>query len=578
MFKNVNIRTRLILLSGVLSLFLLVMGLSGLNNMSGTIAGMDTIYKDRVVPLADLKLIADLYAVNIVDTSHQVRNGNFTWEQGISNVQDAEKIIHERWQAYLGTFLVEEEKRVVNQVKPMMEKADRFADRLVQVMREKNKVELDRMVINELYPVIDPVSGKFSELVQVQLDVAKTVFDQASNTYDSHRLTFIGLMAGGIGFAILLSLIIIRGITGPLSEMLSAADELREGDGDLTRRLPDFGKDEIGRTANSFNGFLDKMQAVLVDVQSAVSNMASASQQVNSTAQSLSQGASEQAASVEETSASLEQMGASISQNAENSKITDDMASKASQEAAEGGDAVKQTVEAMNQIADKIGLIEDIAYKTNLLALNAAIEAARAGEHGKGFAVVADEVRKLAERSQVSAQEISGLTGESVKVAKRAGELLDRIVPSIRKTADLVQEIAAASEEQRAGVGQVETAVGQLDKVAQTNASASEELAATSEELNSQAEQLKRVVSFFKLTDNDSKKKQKTEVTGGKGIVKKTATSGRVPVSAGKKSVTPAVAKPLQGQAKPGGVTVHHKPQVDVVQPSKDDFERFGAE
>jgi methyl-accepting chemotaxis protein len=192
-------------------------------------------------------------------------------------------------------------------------------------------------------------------------------------------------------------------------------------------------------------------------------------------------------------------MSASISQNSDNAKVTNGMATKASKEAAEGGDAVAQTVGAMKSIASKIGIIDDIAYQTNLLALNAAIEAARAGEHGKGFAVVAAEVRKLAERSQEAAKEIGDLAATSVSTAERAGRLLDEIVPSIQKTSELVQEIAAASSEQSESVVQIGGAMGQLSRATQQNASASEELAATSEELSGQAEQLQQSIAFFKI-------------------------------------------------------------------------------
>jgi methyl-accepting chemotaxis protein len=195
-------------------------------------------------------------------------------------------------------------------------------------------------------------------------------------------------------------------------------------------------------------------------------------------------------------------MAASISQNSDNAKVTDGMATKASKEASEGGDAVSQTVTAMKQIAAKIGIVDDIAYQTNLLALNAAIEAARAGEHGKGFAVVAAEVRKLAERSQEAAKEIGDLAGSSVSTAERAGKLLDEIVPSIQKTSELVQEISASSAEQSESVVQIGGAMGQLSKATQQNAAASEELAATSEEMSGQAEQLQQSVAFFKTGDD----------------------------------------------------------------------------
>ena len=194
--------------------------------------------------------------------------------------------------------------------------------------------------------------------------------------------------------------------------------------------------------------------------------------------------------------------------NTENAKVTNEIATQSSQEAADGGTAVKDTVQAMRQIADKISIIEDIAYKTNLLALNAAIEAARAGEHGKGFAVVADEVRKLAERSQVAAQEISGLADNSVKIAERAGSMLDRMVPNIRKTADLVQEITSASTEQTTSVGEINRTVTKLDEIAQQNASASEELASTAKMVQDQTNDIRNIVGFFKLTDKNYRKKK----------------------------------------------------------------------
>ena len=181
------------------------------------------------------------------------------------------------------------------------------------------------------------------------------------------------------------------------------------------------------------------------------------------------------------------------------------MAQKSAHDAVNGGEAVSATVMAMQKIAERISVIDDIAYQTNLLALNAAIEAGRAGEHGRGFAVVASEVRKLAERSQVASQEIGQLATESVKRAELAGILLQDIVPSIRKTADLVQEIAAASSEQTSGVNQINMAISQVNQTMQQNAAASEELSSTSEEMTAQAIRLQEAMTYFKLADNQVK-------------------------------------------------------------------------
>jgi methyl-accepting chemotaxis protein len=303
---------------------------------------------------------------------------------------------------------------------------------------------------------------------------------------------------------------IVEGINATLDAVIEPVNETARvlmaiESGDLTQTANTAFQGQLKALCECVNSTVGKLAEVVSNVNDSAITLASASDQVSATAQSLSQAASQQAAGVEETSAAMEQMTSSISQNSENASATEGMATRAATEATEGGEAVKATALAMKQIAEKISIIDDIAYQTNLLALNAAIEAARAGEHGKGFAVVADEVRKLAERSQEAAKEIGDVASSSVELADRAGALLDQIVPNIKKTSNLVQEIAAASNEQASGVGQINTAITQMSQTTQQNASSSEELASTAEEMSSQAEQLQQTMAFFKVAGSAGK-------------------------------------------------------------------------
>ena len=258
--------------------------------------------------------------------------------------------------------------------------------------------------------------------------------------------------------------------------------------------------DELGEVARAYNTFTDRLQESIEWVITTADALSQAAKEIAASAQSLTQTTSEHAAAMEETTASLEEMNASINQNAENSRLMEQMALKGAQEIEASSDAAIESVQAMKTIAEKISIVEEIAYQTNLLALNAAIEAARAGDHGKGFAVVASEVRKLAERSQVAAGDISALTSSSVRVAERSGTALKDLVPSIRKTAELVQEVATASREQATGVAQVNNAMIQVDKVTQRNAAQAEELANTADQTASHAENLQLLMSAFRAS------------------------------------------------------------------------------
>ncbi len=323
-----------------------------------------------------------------------------------------------------------------------------------------------------------------------------------TEAYASTRMQFLGLLAFALIVGGFLAVMIVRSVTVPVLDAVRVVEEVARGN--LRADVVPGGRDELTRLQEAMVRMIAKLREVTGEVRTGSDALSGASAQLSATAQGLSQGTSEQAASVQETTAGLEQMSASITQNAENSRTTERMALDGVRDAEESGETVRQTAEVMNTIAAKISIIEDIAYQTNLLALNAAIEAARAGEHGRGFAVVATEVRKLAERSQLAATEINSLASSSVAASQRSGKQLSELVPAIRKTAELVQEVAAASQEQSSGVMQINKAMNQVNQVTQRNASAAEELSSTAEEMAGQAEALRQLMDFFKVDDGSA--------------------------------------------------------------------------
>ena len=367
----------------------------------------------------------------------------------------------------------------------------------------------------------------------------KEALDRSIATRTRGKIAMFALMVVFFGTGIILAILISRNICTPIVRMARSMTKAAHGELnerlDLKERSDELG--ELARSMDAMYGYVDEMATVattiaggdlnaqvkprsdadsfgkafslmveklvnvIADVRNGAIALNAAAGQIAASSMDLSQGTSQQAASVEETTASLAEMTASITQNAESSRQMEQMASKGARDAEESGLAVSATVQAMNSIAEKISIIEEIAYQTNLLALNAAIEAARAGEHGRGFAVVAGEVRKLAERSQGAAREISQVATDSVKIAERAGFSLVDLVPSIRKTAELVQEVAAASAEQSSGAAQINKAIAQVEQVTQRNASSAEELSSTAEELAAQAASLQQLMAFFKVRE-----------------------------------------------------------------------------
>ncbi len=498
-FKNLKIGVRLGLGFGVIILLLIGASLYMIQNMQMLSELTTKLHRHPfAVSTAVLRIETGIVKMHRSMKDVALAKENADIETASALVSEYEREAYKDFDTIAERFLgnqqeVEEARKFFANWKPIR-------DEVIALMRAGEREE-----------AADITKGKGANYIESMLEDIQGFRDFATNKADEFvtntklsrdnalRATY-AVVSLAVAAMIALAIILTRSITLPLREAVALNNRLAEGDLEVELKVES--RDEVGQLLASMQNMITKLKEIVIHVKSGSNYVAVGSEQMSSSSAQMSQGASEQAAAAEEASSSMEEMVANISRNADNALQTEKIAVQTAGDARQGGDAVNEAVTAMREIASKISIVEEIARQTHMLSLNATIEAAKAQESGKGFAVVASEVRGLAERSRTAAAEINQLASSSVAIAERAGEMLTRIVPDIQKTADLVQEISAASKEQRTGADQINTAIQQLDQVVQQNSAASEEMSSTAEELANQAGQLQNTVGFFKIELN----------------------------------------------------------------------------
>ena len=471
--------------------------LENVRNLIAYVASaMDKNSVDGRVPSRDVESLMHLQEIRNATNRFRISAQKFQ----LVNAEDEKDTYGETWNQEIGMvrqLLVEGKTLFADAVMlgyldQSLRDIDLYQDN-VEVFKELEKSQ------NELQDLQREEAAQVMASARSVRDGVNRVIEQVTRTNTMIAVILAVLSAViGLTVAVFLTKSITSQLGGEPYEIVDITSRIARGD--LNIQFPDR---KLTGVYSSMRDMTGQLKNIVTDIISAADQVTSGSEQISSSAQQISSGTSEQASNMEEVSASIEELNANIQQNTDNAQQSNVMAQKVTEDSQEGSIAVAETVSAMKEIAEKISVIQEIARSTNMLALNAAIEAARAGDAGKGFAVVASEVRKLAESSGSAAKDITEITENSVHRAITAQDKIEQVVPSMKKTADLVEEITMASQEQNKGSEQINSAVVQLDSVIQQNASASEELASMSEELLSQATSMKDTISFFKLSGRD---------------------------------------------------------------------------
>jgi methyl-accepting chemotaxis protein len=535
-----KIATKLYLLVGLLLALSVAIGGMGLYGMKASVGGLETVYNDRVVQLRDLKDISDAYAVNIVGAATRVRNGVMSAKDGFASVEKAEKLIVEKWKAYMATKMDEVEKQAAGEVDVRMQIADFTVVKLKELLRDGTTTDIASFVTYEMNTSIDPVSEFLSKLVTLQIDVAKREYDQATSAYSGIRNAAIALILIGLAAGFGVAAWVIRGaVQKPLALTQDIAREIAGGN--LTVSVPDDRRDEMGLLLKSLKEMRDGLRRMVTDLKANAEGVASAAAQLSSTSTQVAGATAHQSEAASAMAAAVEQMTVSVNHVSDSAREAHSVTAETGSQSQAGNRIIQDTVAEMKRISQTVGeaaqtiqamgessqkisgivqVIKDVAEQTNLLALNAAIEAARAGEQGRGFAVVADEVRKLAERTAQATGEIGGMIVEvqssaqaavgtmqqavsrvedGVGLAQQASESMLGISDGAQRVVQAVTDISNALKEQSVASNDIAANVEKIAQMSEENSAATREAAETARQLEELAASTRQAVAAFRV-------------------------------------------------------------------------------
>ncbi|HXT17694.1 MAG TPA: methyl-accepting chemotaxis protein [Gemmatimonadaceae bacterium] len=543
MLKHLTIRGRLGLLLAVTATSIVLVASFGMYVSDTSESAVNDMFQYRVVPLRQLKTIADMFAVNIVDNAHKANNGNVPWPQALAAVRAARRVIDTTWRQYLPNYESTEEQTLMGRVVPLLAQADTSTAQLERILAAHDVPGLKRYVVEDLYQHIDPISAVINRMANLQLEIAEHQHQVAHERYVALLRLVIIIALLAMVVAVGLCAHTVRHITKSLQVAADAADRVAAGD--LEQEIEVMTRDEVGHLLESmrsvvysernmtaaaeliargdltvdvqprsdrdtlgkaFASMTSRLANVIGQVRGGAETLASASNQLAATAQDLASGAETQVTGVDATARALTRIGAAIDLSARNTGEAQQLATRGATEAEATARAVREAVVAMQAIGEKISLIDDLATQTNTLALVAGIEAARAGDHGRGFAEVASEVRKLAERARIAAAEIATLASSTASSADSVTRQVEALVPFSRAAAELVGDANNSAREQAKAVDEIDATMATAQRVAGDSAAAIEELAATAEELSSQASALEELVSYFQLDESGARR------------------------------------------------------------------------